>query len=157
MQGTGQTVVRGGYGLFNYHDPQGRRRNDDLPAGSRLDDGQRNVLLSDIPSIVPAAARIALTAIDPNDEKNPRTQSWSLTRPAPPAVEHDGRELATWAARAISCCNAGLANINIVPFGAMLSEPERGPGPATVRSSCTAASTCSTTRCTRTTTRGRTW
>ena len=41
VQGTGQTVVRGGYGMFNYHDAQAGAETMDLPAGHTVDDGQR--------------------------------------------------------------------------------------------------------------------
>ena len=33
MQGTGLTIVRGGYGMFNYHDEQAGAGTMDIPAG----------------------------------------------------------------------------------------------------------------------------
>ena len=53
VQGTGQTVVRGGYGLFNYHDEQAGAGTMDLPAGQRQATVGGGLLLSQLPSVVP--------------------------------------------------------------------------------------------------------
>ena len=41
VQGTGLTIVRGGYGMFNYHDEQAGAGTMDIPAGHTSDDGHR--------------------------------------------------------------------------------------------------------------------
>ena len=75
LQGTGQTVMRGGYGIFNYHDEQGPFSGMlDVPAGYRSTT-INGVLLSNIPSISPGAARIDANAIALDDDQQPRTQS----------------------------------------------------------------------------------
>ena len=97
-------------GIFNYHDPQGRRR-DDGPARRRhiVDDRPEPRLMSGIPNITPGVARISVNAIDPNDEKQPAHAELEPDGPAPTAVEHRRWRAPTWAARATSCCNDGLA------------------------------------------------
>jgi hypothetical protein len=126
VQGTGQTVVRGGYGLFNYHDAQAGAETIDLPAGQVSTTINQNIRLSDIPNFVPALSRITVDAINPNDDRNPRTQSWSLTvqRRLPWSLTVETSYVGSKSDRLI---NAGLSNINAVPFGAMLSNPGGDP------------------------------
>lgn len=122
VQGTGQTVVRGGYGLFNYHDEQAGAGTMDIPAGHSVTTVSGNPLLSQIPSIVPTATRIGVEAFDRTDDLNPRTQSWSLTvqRRLPWSMTFETSYVGS---KSDQLRNAGLSNINIVPFGAMLNDP----------------------------------
>jgi len=120
IQGSGQTVMRGGYGIFNYHDEQGPFSNMlDVPAGLRSTT-INGVLLRDIPSVTPAAARIDVTAIAPEDDQQPRTQSWSLTvqRRLPWSVTLETSYVGSKSDR---LRNDGLANINVQPYGAGLN------------------------------------
>ena len=124
IQGTGATVLRGGYGMFNYHDEQGPFAGlMDVPAGHLNTTLAQNLRLSDIPNIVPAATRPAVTAVDPNDDRQPRSQSWSLTlqRRLPWSLTLESSYVGTYSDR---LRNDGLSNINIVPFGAMLNDPD---------------------------------
>jgi hypothetical protein len=117
IQGTGQTVMRGGYGIFNYHDEQGPFSGMlDVPAGYRQTT-VNGVRLSDIPSISPAVARIDATAIAPDDDQQPRTQSWSVTvqRRLPWSMTFESSYVGSKSDR---LRNDGLANINIQPYGA---------------------------------------
>jgi hypothetical protein len=122
VQGTGQTVLRGGYGMFNYHDEQAGAETMDLPAGHTVTTVSGNPLLSQIPSIVPSASKIGINAIDPNDKRNPRTQSWSLTaqRRLPWNLTFETSYVGSKSDR---IRNAGLNNLNAVPYGAMLNDP----------------------------------
>jgi hypothetical protein len=123
VQGTGQTVVRGGYGMFNYHDEQGPfAALMDIPAGHLVTNICCDLRLADIPNIQAEFAKPSVTAIDPNDDKQPRSQSWSLTvqRRLPGSVTWETSYVGSYNDR---LRNDGLANINIVPFGAMLSDP----------------------------------
>jgi hypothetical protein len=122
VQGTGQTVVRGGYGMFNYHDEQAGAETMDLAAGQTATTVSGNPLLSQIPSIVPGVSKISVDAIGRNDKKNPRTQSWSLTvqRRLPWNLTFETSYVGSKSDR---LRNAGLSNINIVPTGAMLNDP----------------------------------
>ncbi len=127
VQGTGQTVVRGGYGLFNYHDEQAGAGTMDIPAGHTLTTVSGNPLLSQIPSVVPSATRIGVEAFDPDDDLNPRTQSWSLTvqRRLPYSMTFETSYVGS---KSDQLRNAGLSNINIVPFGANAERPQRQCG-----------------------------
>ena len=49
VQGTGQTVVRGGYGIFNYHDEQAGAGHDGHPGRSPSTTVSGDPLLSEIP------------------------------------------------------------------------------------------------------------
>jgi hypothetical protein len=126
VQGTGQTVVRGGYGLFNYHDAQAGAGTMDLPAGQRQTSVGGGLLLSQIPGVVPAATRESIEASNPHDDLNPRTQSWSLTvqRRLPWSMTYETSYVGS---KSDQLRNAGLDNINLVPFGAMLSNPDGDP------------------------------
>lgn len=124
VQGTGQTVVRGGYGMFNFHDEQGPFSNlIDLPAGHQVTTISGNPRLSAIPSITPGVAKPSVTAIDPTDDRQPRTQSWSLTlqRRLPFSLTWETSYVGSKSDR---LRNDGLNNINTVPFGAMLNDPD---------------------------------
>ncbi len=122
MQGTGQTVLRGGYGIFNYHDAQAGAGTMDIPAGHIATTVCCDLRLRDIPNIVPSATRPGVEAIDPNDDLSPRTQSWSLTvqRRLPWQTTFETSYVGS---KSDQLLNAGLANINAVPFGAMLNDP----------------------------------
>ena len=72
IQGTGQTVVRGGYGLFNYHDEQAGAGTMDIPAGHRQTTVSGNPLLSRLPEHrARRDARVAVDAFDPDDDLQP--------------------------------------------------------------------------------------
>jgi hypothetical protein len=118
MQGTGQTVIRGGYGMFIYHDEQGPFSGMlDVPAGFRSSTISGPILLKDIPAIQPAFVKTAVTAIDPNDDLEPRTQSWSLTvqRRLPWNLTYETSYVGS---KSDHLRNDGLADINIQPYGA---------------------------------------
>jgi hypothetical protein len=117
-------VLRGGYGLFNFHDEQGPFAGlMDVPAGHQNTTVAQNLTLSDIQNIVPAATRPTVNAVDPNDDKQPRSQSWSLTiqRRLPWSLTVESSYVGTYSDQ---LRNDGLSNINIVPFGAMLNDPD---------------------------------
>jgi hypothetical protein len=123
VQGTGQTVVRGGYGMFNWHDDQGPFAGAiDVPAGHTSTTVSGNPRLSAIPNVVPSAVKIGLTAMDRNDDLQPRSQSWSFTvqRRLPWSVT---LETGYVGSKTDHLRNDGINNINIVPFGAMLNDP----------------------------------
>jgi len=79
--GTGRTVLRGGYGMYHFHDEQ----NVQNPAyavvrGSFSSPTLSNVLISQLgPSLASVSIPSGVTALDPNDSQQPRTQSYSVT------------------------------------------------------------------------------
>jgi hypothetical protein len=133
IQGTGQTVLRGGYGLFKYHDEQGEFPGAiDVPAGhkvttiSRTPSVSAGVLLRDIPNVVPEAAKISITALDRDDDQQPGAQSWSLTvqRRLPWSLTVETGYVGS---KSENLRNSGISNINTVPLGAMLSDTGGNP------------------------------
>lgn len=79
--GTGRTVLRGGYGMYHFHDEQ----NVQNPAygvvrGSFSSPTLNNPLMSQLgPSLAGLSIPSGVTALDPNDSQAPRTQSYSFT------------------------------------------------------------------------------
>jgi hypothetical protein len=79
--GTGRTVLRGGYGMYHFHDEQ----NVQNPAygvvrGSFSSPTLNNPLISQLgPSLAQLSAPSGVNALDPNDSQQPRTQSYSFT------------------------------------------------------------------------------
>ena len=73
-------------------------------------------------------ARISVNAINPNDKKNPRTQSWSLTvqRRLPWSMTIESSYVGS---KSDQLLNAGLSEIDTVPFGAMLGNTGGDPNP----------------------------
>jgi Carboxypeptidase regulatory-like domain len=127
IQGTGQTLLRGGYGVFNYHDDQGPFAGSlDVPAGFKSTTVCCSVLLADVPNVTPGVAKIGITALDRNDDQQPRAQSWSVTvqRRLPWSVTVETGYVGSKSDR---LRNDGVSNINTVPFGAMLNNPGGNP------------------------------
>ena len=79
--GTGKTVLRGGYGMYHFHDEQ----NVQNPAygvvqGSFSSPTLNNPLISKLgPSLAKLNAPSGVNALDPNDSQQPRTQEYSFT------------------------------------------------------------------------------
>ena len=126
ITGSGRTLVRGGYGVFNFHDPQGPYSGFiDLPYGVTFTNAS-NVKLSDVPAVNPNTQPALSGAIAVDDDGQPRTQSWSLTVqqriPFRFVVE-----AAYVGSKSDHLLNSGLSNINTVPFGAMLNDPFGDP------------------------------
>src|SRR3954465_15761548 len=77
--GTGKTLLRGGFGVFNFHDAQGPYSSFiDLPYGVTFTNAV-NVPLSQLSTVDPNSQPGLTGAIFVDDNKQPRTQSWSMT------------------------------------------------------------------------------
>jgi len=77
--GTGKTVLRGGYGMYRYHDEQNVQNGAyGISRGSFSSPTQNGVSIS---GLTPQQVSVpsGLTALDPRDSQQPRTQSYSLT------------------------------------------------------------------------------
>ena len=122
LYGTGKTLLRGGFGVFNFHDPQGPFSGFiDLPYGVTFTNAA-NVRLSQVPSVNPNSQPGLSGAIAVDDDKLPRTRSWSFTvqQRIPYRMMIEAGYVGSKSDRLL---NDGLSNINIIPFGAMINDP----------------------------------
>lgn len=124
--GTGRTLLRGGYGVFNFHDAQGPYSSFiDLPYGVTFTN-TTNLPLAQVTTVNPNAQPGLSGAIAVDDDRQPRTQSWSLTvqQRMPYQTMVEASYVGSKSDRLL---NEGINNINIVPFGAMLNDPSGNP------------------------------
>jgi hypothetical protein len=77
--GTGKTVLRGGYGMYHFHDEQNVQNGAyGVVQGSFSSPTLWSPLISALPA-TSAATPSGVTALDPKDDQEPRTQSYSFT------------------------------------------------------------------------------
>jgi hypothetical protein len=78
--GTGNTVFRGGYGIYHYHDEQNVQNGAyGVVRGSFGSPGVSNISFSQISASSALQIPSAVVALDPKDDQEPRTQDWSVT------------------------------------------------------------------------------
>jgi hypothetical protein len=124
--GTGRTLLRGGFGVFNFHDAQGPYSQFiDLPYGVTFTNSF-NLPLNNVSTVDPNAQPGLTGAIFVDDDKQPRTRSWSLTvqQRIPFRMTVEAAYVGSKSDRLL---NDGLNNMNTVPFGAMLNDPNGNP------------------------------
>ncbi|MCW5966419.1 MAG: carboxypeptidase regulatory-like domain-containing protein, partial [Bryobacterales bacterium] len=124
--GTGNTVFRGGWGKFFYHDPQAGADTVDIAAGFRSTGVGGGPLLSSLSGIVPGTARTNVSTLDPNDNRQPNTTSWSATV-SQRLPQRMLWEVAYVGNRSRDLLNNGIANINLAPYGSMFNDPDGDP------------------------------
>ncbi len=127
VKGTGDSIVRGGVGMYRYHEPQSVYSSlIDFPAGFRSY-STNNVTLRQVEGLA-GSGNIVFNGntIDVNDAKQPLAYNWSLSvnQKLPWSVN---MELGYVGNRNDNLLNNGMANYNAVPFGAMLSNPNGDP------------------------------
>lgn len=126
--GSGKTVLRGGFGMFRYHDPQGP-----FPGAVDIPLGQTRVVISDsrtvneIENLNPSQQRVGPTAIDPEDKSQPVTYNWSFM------VANRLPGQFTWEVGYVGSAsrdllNDGFRDTNLVPLGAMLGLDDPASG-----------------------------
>ena len=124
--GTGKTLVRGGFGVFNFHDPQGPYSQFiDLPYGVTFTNTS-NVPLSQVSNVDPSSQPGLTGAILAGDNKQPLTKSYSLTfqQRLPWRMSVEAAYVGSTSDRLL---NDGINDLNHVPFGAMLNNPNGDP------------------------------
>ena len=154
--GDGSTLLRGGYGMFNFHDAQGPYSGFiDLPYGVTFTNvDQQSAAVATSRTSIRTRSPASAARSSSTDDKQPRTQSWSFTvqRRLPYQMTIEAGYVGSKSDRLL---NDGINNLNIVPFGAMLNDPTGDPNHyrplPRVRRTCR----CRSTRTTRTTTRCR--
>jgi Carboxypeptidase regulatory-like domain len=122
LRGTGETVVRGGVGMYRYHEPQS------IYSGLLgLGQGVKSfsaggTTLRAVEGLGGGALPGAGNAIQFDDTKMPLSYTWSLTlnQKLPWSMNV---ELGYVGNKNEQLLNNGIANINAVPLGAMLNDP----------------------------------
>src|SRR6185295_10087567 len=125
LKGTGDTLIRGGVGMFRYHDPQNPAASALSASTDFVSTSTNGLTLSQLETFSPGTAKPNINAWNPdkNNDQQPLTYSWSLTLQQrlpwslvleTAYVGNDSKYLPD---------SGGLANLNYVPFGAMLSNP----------------------------------
>jgi len=77
--GTGRTVLRGGYGMYHYHDEQNVQNGAYGVVRGSFSTPGLNLKISQINSTQAQFNASGVTALDPKDDQEPRTQTYSFT------------------------------------------------------------------------------
>jgi hypothetical protein len=125
IRGTGETVLRGGFGVFKSHDAQQPYADViDLAAGVRAyNTPGGGTTLRSLEGLGGGSLIGSGNALDITDTKQPTTYSWSMTvnQRLPWGM---ALELGYVGNKSTDLMNFDLANYNAVPLGAMLNDPE---------------------------------
>jgi carboxypeptidase family protein len=114
-KGTGDTVVRGGFGMYKYHDPQSIFPNSlDFANGVKTLDSSAQSTLLHYEGIGGGAINLTGSALDKNDNQQPTTYSWSASvdQKLPWSMM---TEISYVGNHQSNLINSDVANINAVP------------------------------------------
>jgi hypothetical protein len=122
--GNGNTVLRGGVGVFRYPNPQFTDPLDPA-AGVRgyCANSCNGVTLQEVETIQPQLTRTSITVADVNDNKFPVTYSYSFTI----SQRLPGKslfEIAYVGNKSDNLLNNGLGNFDVIPYGTLLKYPD---------------------------------
>jgi hypothetical protein len=134
LKGTGDTVLRGGFGMYVYHEPQSIFPNSlDFANGVKSTSISSATTLAGLEGLGGGSINLTGSAIDKNDSKQPKTYSWSLTvdQKLPWSMMFEASYVGNHQA---SILNNGIANINAVPeYYGLTQDPTGGTNPDTFR------------------------
>jgi hypothetical protein len=119
-KGTGDTVVRGGFGMYKYHDPQSIFPNSlDFANGVRTVDSSAQSTLLHYENLGGGTINLTGSALDKNDDQQPTTYSWSASvdQKLPWSMM---TEISYVGNHQVNLLNSDVANINAVPLYAGL-------------------------------------
>ncbi len=121
---SGNTILRGGVGVFRYNTPTCCAGSYAVAAGQRSTNSGAPGLASEVDNLTPRALGLtSITVVDPNDDEKPTSYNWSfeIARRLPARTMFTAAYVGN-ASR--NLLNGGvLRNINAVPEGAMLATP----------------------------------
>jgi hypothetical protein len=122
LKGTGETVVRGGVGMYRYHEPQSIYSGLLTLGAGQQSYGTDPTTLRAVEGIGGGALPGASNTIAFDDDKMPLSYTWSLTlnQKLPWSMNV---ELGYVGNKNQQLLNNGLANYNAIPLGAMLANP----------------------------------
>ena len=124
LKGTGETVLRGGVGMYRYHEPQLIWSNLlEVGAGARTYDAPGGLTLAQIDALAGSGNLVfGGQAIDINDSGQPLAYNWSLTlnQKLPWSTNI---EVGYVGNKQDNIVNTDIANLNAVPLYSMLDNP----------------------------------
>jgi len=124
--GNGMTVLRGGVAAYRYHEPQLGTGALDIPAGFRDTSVGDAHMLADLENIVPGTVRTNVNVNDAKDDQQPVNYNWNFTlsQRLPAAILW---EISYVGNKSEHLNTTTFSNINRVPIGAMLDDPNGDP------------------------------
>ena len=131
--GTGNTVFRGGYGIYHFHDEQNVQNGAyGIVRGSFGSPGVSNISFSQITANSALAIPSGVTVLDPKDSQEPQTQDWSITV-AQRAPWHSLVEVSYVGSKSsyLSNYNNNFDQINDVGVGTLFNDTLNPPGAVT--------------------------
>ena len=124
LKGTGETVLRGGVGMYRYHEPQLIWSNLlEVGAGAKTYDAPGGLTLTQIEALAGSGNLVfGGQAIDVNDNGQPLAYNWSLTlnQKLPWSTNI---EVGYVGNKQDNIVNTDIADLNAVPLYAMLDNP----------------------------------
>jgi hypothetical protein len=127
VRGSGETVLRGGFGLYRYHEPMTAAGVSlELGAGQRSFGQEYVPQLANLEGLGGGNLPLAASGRDIHDGKQPLTFSWNLTlnQKLPFSMNV---EVGYVGNQNDNLLNHGINDLNAVPVGAMLADPDGNP------------------------------
>jgi hypothetical protein len=120
LRGNGRTVIRGGWGRFNYHNAQ-FTQGLDQPVGVQAPT-VNNKTFAQIEQIVPGTQPFGTGAVSPHDDHAPQTDSYSFTisQSLPFSSLFEASYVGNQSRYGLNTSGVGT-NANVVPYGTLFN------------------------------------